>query len=296
MGAGFLTSLPLAGVIAGSLVSGAAIDLILRWTGSRRLSRQGVGVASTLGAGTFLVAAQLMTDLAPAVAFITASAFCAGVSGPAGYTVTIDLAGKQVATLFSIMNMAGNLGATVCPLLVGALMEREEWAGVLLFLAGFYFAACVCWCFINVRGSIGGISMSTNANIRRPARWRTPTAIGLAVAAGVPVGLSVSASAVPFGPVLVGWFVALAGAVIVSAALCVLATHRYIIVGLAYAAGVAAAVVAASIAAFGIEGEWWRPPAQFVIVFMIVGFASLFGSLPCALLRWEHRRASQSTK
>jgi sugar phosphate permease len=155
MVSGFLTSLPLAGVIAGSFVSGMTIDLILRRAGSRRLSRQGVGVASTLGAGAFLVLAQFMTELAPAVAFITASAFCAGVSGPAGYTVTIDLAGKQVATLFSIMNMAGNLGATVCPLVVGALMQHKEWSGVLLFLAGFYFAACVCWCFINVRGTIG---------------------------------------------------------------------------------------------------------------------------------------------
>jgi len=154
-GSGFLTSLPLAGVIVGSASSGATIDWIWRRTGSRRLSRQGVGVVSTLGAGMFLILAQFMTDTAPAVLFITASAFCAGFSGPAGYTVTIDLAGKQVATLFSIMNMSGNLGATVCPLVVGALMARKEWAGVLLFLTGFYFAACICWCFLNVRGSIG---------------------------------------------------------------------------------------------------------------------------------------------
>ena len=40
--------------------------------------------------------------------------------------------------------------------------------------------------------------------------WRTPTAIGLAAAIGVPVGVFLYASAVPFGPVLVGWFIALA--------------------------------------------------------------------------------------
>jgi len=154
---GFLTSLPLAGVVAGSATSGVTIDWIWRRTGSRRLSRQGVGIVSTLGAGMFLILAQFMTEIAPAVLLITASAFCAGFSGPAGYTVTIDLAGKKVATLFSVMNMSGNLGATVCPLVVGALMARKEWSGVLLFLAGFYLAACVCWCFLNVRGSIGSL-------------------------------------------------------------------------------------------------------------------------------------------
>jgi MFS transporter, ACS family, D-galactonate transporter len=154
-GSGILTSLPLAGVITGSATSGLTIDWIWRRTGSRRLSRQGVGVASTLGAGLFLVLAQFLTELAPAVACITASAVCAGFSGPAGYTVTIDLAGKRVATLFSIMNMSGNLGAVVCPLVVGGLMEQQNWPGVLLFLAGFYFAACVCWSFLNVRRDIG---------------------------------------------------------------------------------------------------------------------------------------------
>jgi hypothetical protein len=136
----------------------------------------------------------------------------------------------------------------------------------------------------------------TEGNTRTPARWRTPAAIALAVAAGVPVGLFLNASAVPFGPVLDGCFVALAGAIVVSAALCILATHRYVIVGLGYAAGVAITVVTASIATIGIkEGEWLGPPAQFAIVFTIVGCASLFGSLPCALLKWEDKRGREST-
>jgi hypothetical protein len=77
--------------------------------------------------------------------------------------------------------------------------------------------------------------------------WRTPTAIGVAAAIGVPVGFFLYASAVPFGPVLLGWLVALAGALIVPGGLCILATHRYVLVGFAYAAGVAAATVVADL-------------------------------------------------
>ena len=74
-------------------------------------------------------------------------------------------------------------------------------------------------------------------------------AIGLAVASGVPIGILLYASTVPFGPVLVGWFVALVGALVVPGVLCILATHHYVIVGLGYAAGVAASTVIAGLVA-----------------------------------------------
>jgi MFS family permease len=145
---GLLTSLPLVGVIVGSSTSGLVIDWLWRRTASRRLSRQGVGLSGVLAAGGFLVLAALAEDLAVAVALITASATCAGFAGPAGYTTTIDLAGPRVATVFSIMNMAGNLGATLCPLVVGHLIEENQWAMVLFFLAGLYGAAGACWSFL----------------------------------------------------------------------------------------------------------------------------------------------------
>ena len=131
----------------------------------------------------------------------------------------------------------------------------------------------------------------TDANVRMPARWRTPTAIALAVMVGVPAGLFLKASAVPFGPILVGWFVAFVGAVVASVSLCVLATRRYILVGLGYAAGVAATVVVATIATSGIQDKWWIPPAQFAAIFTIVGCASLLGSGLCAILKWEDKKA-----
>jgi hypothetical protein len=129
---------------------------------------------------------------------------------------------------------------------------------------------------------------------RLPTSWRTPTAIGLAVAAGVPVGLFLNASAVPFGPVLLGWAVALVGAVVLTAGLCVLATSRYVTVGVGYAAGVAASGVVASITVSGIGENWLEPLALFGIIFSIVAFVSMFASVPCALVKWEDKRARKS--
>lgn len=138
---GLLSSLPLVGVILGSTLGGILIDRIWRRTGSRRLSRRGVGLGAVIAAGLFLVLADRMIELAPAVGFITASGFFAGMSGPAGYTTSIDLAGNRVATVFSVMNFAGNGGAYLSPLIVAEL----EWSDVLLFLAGIYGGATLMW-------------------------------------------------------------------------------------------------------------------------------------------------------
>ncbi len=131
---------------------------------------------------------------------------------------------------------------------------------------------------------------------RLPAAWRTPTAIGLALAAGVPISLFLCASAVPFGPILVGWFLALGGAVVVTAGLCVLATGRFVTVGTCYAASVATTAAVATIAKSGVGVSWWEPFAQFGVIFSIVAFASLFGSIPCALIKWEDKRARERAR
>jgi hypothetical protein len=139
--------------------------------------------------------------------------------------------------------------------------------------------------------------MVTGANT-----WRTPTAIGLAAAIGVPIGLFLYATAVPFGPILLGWFVALAGAVVVTACLCILATHRFVTVGVGYAAGVAAATVVAGLVmprsgpdVGGLLYHVGRLVAQFGVSFTILAAASLPASGLCALLKWEDRRARQKS-
>lgn len=124
-------------------------------------------------------------------------------------------------------------------------------------------------------------------------RWRTRCAIALAVGFGFPVGLFLRATAVPFGPILLGWIAAFVGAVIVTASLCVLATDRLHLVGLGYAAGVALAVVVASIAVNGISTELFISFAQFVVVFAVVLIPAGLTSSLCSLLKREDKRARE---
>ena len=67
----------------------------------------------------------------------------------------MDLGGRHVATVFSVMNTAGNIGASVFPLAIGLLVNLTgRWDQVLLVFAGMYVAASVCWMLVDSRRAI----------------------------------------------------------------------------------------------------------------------------------------------
>jgi hypothetical protein len=151
---GYLTSLPLLGVVLGSLTGGLTMDLILRKTGSATLSRKGMALVGTLGGAFFVLQAYMIENLVLMMFCIVASTFCAGLTGPAGYTVTIDQGGRHVATVFSIMNTAGNVGATVLPVFLGTFVRATDWDYALLPVGGLYVLAAMCWLLLPIQGGI----------------------------------------------------------------------------------------------------------------------------------------------
>ena len=54
----------------------------------------------------------------------------------------------------AIMNTAGNIGATLVPVAVGAFARWAGWNEALLFVAALYFAAAICWAILQVEGQI----------------------------------------------------------------------------------------------------------------------------------------------
>jgi hypothetical protein len=111
--------------------------------------------------------------------------------------------------------------------------------------------------------------------------WRSRAAIESAIAAGVIVGLFVAYSATVFPYGLYGLFVAFVVGGIGSAVLCVLATDRFVAVGLGYATSVAMTFVLAN------DWEGWATAVDgFTIIFVAAGSPALLVSLFCAYLKW----------
>ncbi|MDB5340594.1 MAG: sauU 3, partial [Planctomycetaceae bacterium] len=160
---GFATGWTLFGFLIGALVGGAVSDWILHYTGRVRLARQGVAIVSMSAvalcfaaifavSGHDALAAVLVTSL------MTLGAFFAGVGGPAGYTVTMDVSGKSVALVFGFMNMAGNIGAALLILIVPWLLgpSRNQWDLVIVVFVALYFSAAIFWSLIQSGRTVFG--------------------------------------------------------------------------------------------------------------------------------------------
>jgi ACS family glucarate transporter-like MFS transporter len=153
--AGWLSSMPHAAQVAGSLMGGVLADWVLSRTGSRRLSRQGVASGSLVVCAALVLLSYLVGNAWLAVLVITFGAFCASLAGPCAYAATIDVGGGHVAATFSVMNMAGNIGAIIFPMAVPRIVHATgSWDLALFLFAGVHLAAAICWLFVNPNRSI----------------------------------------------------------------------------------------------------------------------------------------------
>lgn len=148
--AGFLAALPLLGVVLGATCGGAASDWIQRRTGSRRLSRQGWAIFNMVACALFILGAYFVEGAKEAVLLIGLGSFHAGMGGPAGYSITMDVGGKHVSTVFSLMNTAGNIGGAICPKIVAWLViATGQWELVLLLFVAIYLSSAASWALVD---------------------------------------------------------------------------------------------------------------------------------------------------
>ena len=124
--AGDLTIMPLVGIVLGSLLGGYLIDLILKRTGSKWLSRCLLPGASLILCALAAMASSWISDPVMAVGMIAVGMFFTGIANPGKWACTIDLTAGHSATGLAIMNMAGNIGAWLCPKIVGRMFEMFE--------------------------------------------------------------------------------------------------------------------------------------------------------------------------
>lgn len=155
LGSGILTTVAGIGGVLGSLTGGFFSDWLLKRTGNHRLSRQGIAVAGMAGCSLLIVLSFFAQNVSQSIALITLGAFCATFGGVSGYTVAISFGGRHVATVFSTMNMFGNLGAALFPVTAGWLVAKtNNWNLILFLFAGVMAIDAVCWALLNPKGTL----------------------------------------------------------------------------------------------------------------------------------------------
>ena len=161
---GVLTSLPQLALMAGSLLGGWLSDRLLRRSGSHWLAYQLVAIVSLILCAALIGSSYFVTDATAAVLVISLGMFCGAMGGPAAYAVSIAKGGRHVASVFAMMNMSGNIGAMLLPVVLPSLVVAWGWDGVLFGFAGVFAAAAICWCFVSARGSVDDFTEDSTAH------------------------------------------------------------------------------------------------------------------------------------
>ena len=96
-------------------------------TGSARIGRRAVAIVGLLGCAVFIVPAALTEDPYTAVFCLTASMFFLECTIGPSWAVPMDTGGKYSGTVSGMMNMAGNFGGAISPIVFGYLAQGGNW-------------------------------------------------------------------------------------------------------------------------------------------------------------------------
>ena len=144
---GLFASLPLWAGVIGDTVGGLATDWLLKKTGNTKLARRAVAITGLLGCAVFIVPAALTGDPYTAVYCLTGAMFFLECTIGPSWAVPMDAGGKYSGTVSGMMNMAGNIGGALSPLVFGVLVQYGSWQAPFIIAAGLLVAGSGVWAF-----------------------------------------------------------------------------------------------------------------------------------------------------
>jgi MFS family permease len=145
----------------GALVGGWITPAVTRaFGGNIARTRSALGFVGQATAGGCLVAATFLETPAYAVAAIAIASFFNDLTMPGAWTACMDIGGKFTGTVSGAMNMMGNLGGFVSPIVIGYILfwtkdpvtNAATSAGYNLAFyvtAVLYMVGAICWLFID---------------------------------------------------------------------------------------------------------------------------------------------------
>lgn len=156
---GVLVSLPLWGGAVGGVAGGILNDWLIQLTGSRRWGRTLVGFSGKTLAALALLFTITQQNVLVIGGCLFVVKFFSDWTQPTVWGTCTDLGGRYSATIFSINNTSGNIGALVFPLLNGPLLDAytsielvngveqkvTNFIPMFLLVAAMYLVNACCW-------------------------------------------------------------------------------------------------------------------------------------------------------
>ena len=141
----------------GNPVSVAINARMVRAGFSVRTTRRVLAYVGFAGAASFLVVSTRMHDPQTAVLLIGLASFCNDLVMPGAWGSAMDIGGKYAGTLSGAMNMWGNIGGALAPLVIGYVLAwtNSNWNLTFYISAAIYLMGIVCWAFLDPVTPVG---------------------------------------------------------------------------------------------------------------------------------------------
>lgn len=157
-----------AGCVIGGLGGAFCSVLLMPLAGSRRWGRSVMGCIGASGASLMFVCVSSQSSLMAAGAAFFTLKFFSDMQQPTQWGASTDLGGRFSATVFAIVNTAGNVGGIIIPNVFGYLNDANthveivngvsrrqiNFTPLLLTAAVMYAIAAMCWLMTNSTKSL----------------------------------------------------------------------------------------------------------------------------------------------
>ncbi len=163
---GWLAPLPWIAIAAGCFLGGLLSDHLVRTRG-RRVGLRLPGIVGLPIASLMIVGAILTASAAHATAFLTAAAGFAALGIASAWSTCLAIGGRHGGVVSGAMNMFGNLGGTVCPIVFGqSLQHLGSWNVPLASVAALYAISGLMWLAVDPDVSLDGGPEALNRTAR----------------------------------------------------------------------------------------------------------------------------------
>jgi MFS family permease len=146
-----LASLPLLLGGLGCMVGAQMIRRLARVRGNIVLARRSIAIVGFVGAAASVFAFTQVADPVRAMLLLGLAGFFNDFVMPACWAGCMDIGGRYSGTVSGTMNMVGNIGGALSPLIIGYILTWNpgNWTLTFYVSSAIYLMGGVCWLFID---------------------------------------------------------------------------------------------------------------------------------------------------
>ena len=135
----------------GSIFCGLVSGPIARRSNNVARTRRVMGFVGLTGAALMLLIATKFKNPLFAVLAVGMASFCNDLAMPGAWGACMDVGGRFAGSLSGSMNMMGNAGGALAPMIVPFVLKAAHgnWNANFWMFAAVYFLGALCWLFID---------------------------------------------------------------------------------------------------------------------------------------------------